>query len=101
MSETAKRFPSMFKSAALAGEGGKPDLKKILTRSAFDKLQPIERSQKMRDGYTIVDDRADARSANRPPPKPGEKVITREALDKLSPIARSNKILKEGYQVVD
>lgn len=105
MSETAKSFPSMFKSTAPAGEGGKPDPKnagnKVLTRSAFDKLQPVERAARMRDGYKIVDDQAGARSANRPPPKPGEKVITREAFDKLSPIARSNKILKEGFKVVD
>jgi len=55
----------------------------------------------MREGYKIVDDQAGARSANRPPPKPGEKVMTREAFDKLNPIARSDKILKEGYRVVD
>jgi len=55
----------------------------------------------MREGYKIVDDQAGARSANRPPPKPGEKVMTREAFDKLNPIARCDKILKEGYRVVD
>jgi len=105
MSETAERFPSMFKSTAPAGEGGKPNPKtaghKVLTRSAFDELRPIERAEKMRDGYTIVDDQVDARSANRPQPKPGEKVITREAFDKLRPIERSHKILEEGYKIGD
>jgi hypothetical protein len=105
MSETAKRFPSMFKSTTSVRKGETPDPKntgnKILTRSEFDKLQPVERSQKMREGYKVVDDQADARSANRPPPKPGEKVITREAFDQLSLSARSNKILKEGYKVVE
>jgi hypothetical protein len=74
---------------------------KVLTRSAFDKLQPVERSQRMRDGYTIVDDEAGVRSANRPQPKPGEKVMTREAFDKLSPMDRSYKKLKEGFRVID
>jgi len=103
--EAAKTFPSMFKGSK-SGEGGMPasvpsKVGKILTRSEFDKLQPVERAQKMREGYKIVDDQAGARPANRPPPKPGEKVMTREAFDKLSPIARSEKILKEGFKVVD
>jgi len=101
ISETAKTLPSMFKSTGHTGKGEMPDSKKVLTRSAFEKLQPIERADKMREGYKIVDDQAGARLANRPQPKPGEKVMTREAFDKLSPIARSEKILKEGYKVVD
>jgi len=104
MTETVKLFPSMFKSTAPVGKGGTPVQdagNKVLTRSEFDKLQPVERSQKMREGHKIVDDQAGARSANRPPPKPGEKVMTREAFDKLNPIARCDKILKEGYRVVD
>jgi hypothetical protein len=103
--EAVKSFPSAFK-ADPSGKGGMPGpvpskVGKTLTRSEFDKLQPIERSQKMRDGFTLVDDQAVARTANRPAPKPGEKVITREAFDKLSPIARSDKILKEGFKLVD
>jgi hypothetical protein len=103
--EAVKEFPSMFK-ADPSGKGGMPApvpsrVGKVLTRSEFDKLQPVERSQKMSEGYKIVDDQAGARPANRPPPKPGEKVMTREAFDKLSPIARSEKILKEGFKVVD
>jgi hypothetical protein len=105
MNETVKRFPSMFKSAAPVRKGETPLLEKagnkILTRSEFDKLQPLERSQKMRGGYKLVDDQAGARAANRPAPKPGEKMIMREAFDQLSPIARSDKILKEGFKVVD
>jgi hypothetical protein len=101
--EAVKSFPSAFK-ADPSGKGGMPvpvpsKVGKILTRSEFDKLQPIARSEKMRDGFTIVDDQAGVRPANRP--KPGEKVITREAFDRLSPIARSDKILKEGFVVVN
>jgi hypothetical protein len=100
--EAVKSFSTMFN--ANQGRGGTPNSAadgKTIKRSEFDKLQPIERSQKMRDGFTLVDDRADARSANRPPPKSGEKVITRDAFDKLSPIARSDTILKEGFRLVD
>jgi hypothetical protein len=103
--EAVKSFPSAFK-ADLSGKGGMPGpvpskVDKTLTRSEFDKLQPVARSEKMRDGFTLVDDQAGARTANRPPPKPSEKVITREAFDQLSPIARSDKILKEGFKVVE
>lgn len=103
--EAAKTFPSMFKGTK-PGEGGMPvsvpsKVGKILTRSQFDKLQPVERAQKMHEGYQVVDDQAGARPASRPPPKPGEKIMTREAFDQLSPIARSDKILKEGFRVVD
>jgi hypothetical protein len=103
--EAAKTFSSMFK-ADPSGNGGMPGpllstVGKVLTRSEFDKLQPVERSKKMREGYKIVDDPASARPANRPLPKPGEKVMTREAFDQLSPIARSDKILKEGFKIVD
>jgi hypothetical protein len=103
--EAVKSFPSAFK-ADLSGKGGMPGpvpsrVGKVLTRSEFDKLQPIARAEKMRDGFTLVDDQAAARAANRPPPKPGEKVITRDAFDKLNPIARSDKILKEGFKLVD
>lgn len=103
--EAVKSFPSAFK-ADLSGKGGMPfpvpsKVDKTLTRSEFDKLQPIVRAEKMRDGYTIVDDQAGARPANRLPPKPGEKVITREAFDQLSPIARSDKILTEGFKLID
>jgi hypothetical protein len=103
--EAVKSFPSAFK-ADPSGKGGMPipvpsKVGKTLTRSEFDRLQPIARAEKMREGFTIVEDQAGARPANRPPPKPGEKVITREAFDQLSPIARSDKILKEGFKVVD
>jgi hypothetical protein len=103
--EAVKSFPSAFKDDP-SGKGGMPApvpnrVGKILTRSEFDNLQPIARAEKMRDGFTIVDDQAGARPANRPPPRPGEKIITLEAFDKLSPIARSDKILKEGFKLVD
>ncbi|MFK4522185.1 hypothetical protein ABIF90_000166 [Bradyrhizobium japonicum] len=106
ISETARLFPSMFKSTALpAGKGETSEPRnagnKTLTRSAFDKLPPVERAKRMSEGYRLVDDQADVRSANRPPPKPGEKIMTSIEFGKLSTIARSDKILKEGFKVVD
>lgn len=103
--EAVKEFPSMFK-ADPSGKGGMPApvtkrVGKVLTRSAFDKLQPVERSQKIREGYQVVDDQAGVRPANRPSPQPGDRVMTREAFEQLSPSARSDKVLKEGFKVVD
>jgi hypothetical protein len=60
ISEAKKEFPSLFAGTG-AGGGGTPPKggggsgPKVLTRSEFNALSAIQRSNKMSDGYTLVD----------------------------------------------
>jgi hypothetical protein len=58
--EAIKTFPSLFEGTG-AGGGGTPSKQaggsggKTLTRSEFEKLGPLDRASKMKDGFKVVD----------------------------------------------
>jgi hypothetical protein len=59
MKEVVKQYPSLFEGSGAGGggtpsKGGKPG-EKTITRSDFEKLGPIERASKVKEGFKVVD----------------------------------------------
>jgi hypothetical protein len=101
--EAAKAFPSAFSgaggempSAPGADRTGRSG-QKILTRTAFDALSPVDRAVKMKEGFTIAEPppakKAESRSI------PGKTITLADW--KISPIEKHAKIMKEGLKLVD
>lgn len=59
--EASTKWPSLFKGSGNSGSGKQPgngggsDKAKTITRADFDKLGPLDRAAKIKEGFTLVD----------------------------------------------
>lgn len=104
-SEAAKSWPSLFeKSAAVPGNEGEKSDDKTISRAEWDKLDPHQRSAKMKAGCRIVDNKPPPKAAagsSKPPAAASQKPTMRRAeWDKLDPHHKASTI-KSGVRLVD
>ncbi|WP_271595919.1 hypothetical protein [Bradyrhizobium sp. CCBAU 25360] len=93
-----EQYPAVFDVAGKRESSPAARRGKILTRPEFDRLDPITRAQRMRDGYTLVE--GPPVSSIRVSARPGEKIISRAQFDQLQPKERAAKFA-EGFRLVD